>query len=261
VPFGSEGLVVTWSIPVPKTAKVVLTNDEVFDAVDRVTGAEVPENFPKKYTEKQHKSEVFNPSLLWDNSELNRVQARHGIQMEREPSAVFEQYFRTNHAVVTTLASHPRVPDPARWAICDIILQRGVIVMDPSPVVADERDPGAQGARPAGGRLTVIFRSHFHSAKDDQSYVNFVPRGGVEASFASDTIWFPLELTRFLKAPSAHVVLDILTAKPLEAGRVPKPFRLEKTGRMEYRGKTYSVSRITADLAANQRWPDLRIKP
>jgi len=114
----------------------------------------------------------------------------------------------------------------------------------------------------AKGRETLFFRSYLHTARDAEDFVNLVPRGGIQMSFASETLWFPLETTRgCVQEPASYVVLDILTPKPLDAAQLPKAFRQEKTGQMPYRGETYTVTRVTAKLAAKQKWPDLNLKP
>ncbi len=211
----------------------------------RVTGPDIPKDFPKKYLKNLQKVELFNASMSWDTQELARWEKRHGVEMEKEPVAIFEDYLKTGHVIFTTLVGHPRVPDPQRWIACSVVLQRAVIVY-------------AEGSK---GREKLFLRSYFHSAKDSENFVNFVPRGGIEVSFASDTIWFPLELTRVIQEPASYVVLDVLTPKPLDVKQLPEPFRLGKTGQMQYQGKLYSVTRATAKLAAKQKWPDLRLKP
>jgi len=40
-------------------------------------------------------------------------------------------------------------------------------------------------------------------------------------SFASDTIWFPLETTQLIDEPESYVVLDILTPERLGAKELP----------------------------------------
>jgi hypothetical protein len=113
--FGQEGLVVTWTVPAPKAAKVTLTDDGIFDAAAKVNGPEVPNNLPKKYTEKLQKTELFNASMSWDAQELVRWEKRHGIEMEKKPLAAFEDYFKRDHVIFGALVGHPKVPDAARW--------------------------------------------------------------------------------------------------------------------------------------------------
>jgi hypothetical protein len=113
--FGHEGLVVTWTVPVPKAAKVTFTDGDVFTAVDKVAGPDIPKELPKKYTEKLQKADVFNATLTWDTQELVRWEKRHEIEMEKKPLEAFQRYFDTNHVVVGALVQHPKVPDPAQW--------------------------------------------------------------------------------------------------------------------------------------------------
>ena len=79
-------------------------------------------------------------------------------------------------------------------------------------------------------------------------------------SFASDTIWFPLETTQLIDEPESYVVLDILTPERLDGKELPQPFRLEKSGQMKYNGETFHVARVTAKLP-KQKTADLKIKP
>lgn len=207
-----------------------------------MTGPEIPKDFPAKYTKDLKRVGLFNASMSWDIQQLVRWEERHGIQMEKEPSAIFEDYLRTNHVIFSTLVEHPKVNDAARYTACSVVLQRGVIVYG-SP------------------RERLFLRSYFHSAKDSENFANFVPRGGIEISFASDTIWFPLELTRVIQEPASYVVLDILTPKPFRTKELREPFRVGKGGEISYEGRKYYVSRVTAKLAAKQKWPDLRLQP
>ncbi len=112
----------------------------------------------------------------------------------------------------------------------------------------------------ADGRESLFLRSQFHSAKDENNYVNLAPPGGIHVSFASEAIWYPLELTQFIKMPDSYVVLDILTSQPLDSKLLPKEFSVGKTGRMNYQNRPYSVTRVTAKLGGNRKWPDLRLK-
>jgi hypothetical protein len=219
---------------------VAYVGGEIFRAAARVTGPEVPEGFPSKYTVSLQKVDFYNASMSWDVEELSRWQGRHGIRMEEGPVALFESYRRSNHLFATTLVEHPGVVDPARYQRCSVVLQRGVIVFD-------------------DGVETLFLRPYFHSARDSENFVNFVPHGGIKVSFASDDLWFPLELTGAIQEPASYVVLDILTTHQLDARQLPRPFRLEKTGLMEYHGTIYNVARVTAVLSRDREWPDLRL--
>ncbi len=76
-------------------------------------------------------------------------------------------------------------------------------------------------------------------------------------SFPSKTVWFPLELTTGISEPTAFVVLDILTTKPLDEKGLPTSFRVAKTAEMTFHGKSYKVFRVTAQLDTKQKWEDL----
>ena len=143
--------------------------------------------------------------------------------------------------------------EPQRFVACSVVLRRGVIVYDK-------------------GRETLFIRSYLHSAKhaeakeqgveekEAEEFVNLVPHGGVRMSFASDTIWFPLETTQLIDEPESYVVLDILTPERLNAKELPQPFQVEKSEQMKYHGETYHVARVTAKLP-KQKTADLKIKP
>jgi hypothetical protein len=257
VPFGQEGLVVTWTVPVPNQARVTLTNADPFTAAAKINGPEIPEDFPKKYTEKLVKAELFNATMTWDSPGLVSWEKRFGIEMEKGPLAVFEQYLKRDHAVLGTLVSHPRVANPELWKACSVVLQRAVIVFDPPAIGAANET--AKRELPRHGKETLFLRSYFHSARDANTHVNFVPAGGIEMSFASDNIWYPLELTQFIEEPVSYVVLDILTPQALDTGRIPQPFKADKTGKVNHQGRSYSATRVTAKLEAKKKWPDLSL--
>jgi hypothetical protein len=244
MPFGQEGLVVTLVGPVPKAAKVTFADEEIFNAAAQAIGPEFPADFPGKYTENLQKVEIFNSSMFWDIEELARWERRHGIEVKKEPLSIHEDYLKAEHVIFATLVEHPKVPMPQRFVACSVVLQRGVIIWNPDP-----------------GRETLFLRSYMHSSEGSGNFVNFVPRGGIQISFASEAIWFPLELTRVIQEPNSYVVLDILTQKQLNTGQLPKPFRLEKTGWMQHRGRIYHVARIAAKLSGKEKWPDLRLRP
>ena len=221
-------------------------------------GSEIPRDYPKKYRENLQRVDIFNASMAWEMDELRRWQKRHGTDLSREQVEVFERYLNTDHAIRMMLIEHPKVDKPEEYQDSSVVLQRGVIVY-------------------AKGRETLFLRSYVHSAKRGQEsprplqssvsrasadFVNFAPKGGVQMIFSSSTLWFPLETTYGCVAEAAsYVMLDILTPTPLDTSQLPKPFQLEKKGRTQYQGATYQVTRITARLAAKQRWPDLRLKP
>ena len=104
-------------MPVPKEAKVTFTDGDIFSAAAKVTGPEIPKDFPKKYSEKLQKAELFNATMTWNAQELVRWEKRYGIEMARQPLAAFEDYFKDGHVVFGTLVGHPKVPNPELWRL------------------------------------------------------------------------------------------------------------------------------------------------
>jgi hypothetical protein len=218
--------------------------DSLLNKVARWSGGDIPKDLPPKYIENIQEVAVFNATQLWDLEELTRWEKRFDVPMEREPAKAFEKYFKSGHAVLGALVNHPAVPDAARFSACNIMLQRAAIVFD-------------------GKRETIVFRSYFNSADDDKNYVNFVPDRGVEASFASDTLFFPLALTRFISIPSAHVSLDILTPGTPKAprfGELPHPLEVVGQAAMLHQGSKYHVTRIAGVLQSGHDIPDLNLR-
>jgi hypothetical protein len=243
VPFGPEGLVVTWVGPVPRFARVTLGDGEIFRSLEEVTGGDVPEGFPKEYVHNLQEAKAFNSSILWDTAEVVAWQKRYGIEMEPGPLQVFEYYLKTGSAIFATLVEHPLVPNADRFTACDVLLQRAAIVL-------------------GDGREDLFLRSYFRSATEDGESVNFVPMGGVHYSFASDSLWYPLELSRFISQPASYLELDILTRGPLdEAAPIPKHIQAIRRGEMTHLGIKHYVTRLSAKLEVeDQRFRDLRIR-
>jgi len=217
----------------------------IFREADRVTGREIPSALPKQYTQKLHYAGLFNPATHWDTQELSRWLERYGIKREERPLSILNQYVEEGYRIGSTLVEHPPVPESAKaesFIACSVTLQRGDIVYN-------------------NGVQTLFLRSYFHSADDSgKNFVNFAPRGGVQMTFASDTIWFPLRLTQVISEPASYVVLDILTPMPLDAEQLPEPFELGRTGRMSYHGVEYEVARVSARLEPKQAVADLRLE-
>jgi hypothetical protein len=242
--------------PAPSGAKVVYTDERIFGAAAREIGPDVPNDVPKKYRRKLQKMEFFNPNMFWDVEELIRWEERHGFieDMTPEIRSILEDYVDKGFVLFGTLIQHPQVANPATFRACSVAIQRAVIVHDE-------------------GRENLFRRSYLHSADDSGNFVNFVPRGGVGMSFASDTVWFPLRLTEIIHEPASFLVLDILTPEPVEPQQVGQqlPGPLEATqvetelgevppGQMEFQGKNYHVMRITGQLQGQQRWDDLNLQ-
>jgi len=179
--------------------------------------------------------------MAWNTQTLTAWEKKHGIEMQREPLAIFERYLRNGFTIFSALVRHPPVPEPKLYVACSVILQRGVIVY-------------------ANGIEDLHLRSYFHSARDAENFVNFVPSGALRVSFKSDKIWFPLELTQVIQEPYSYVVLDVLTTKPLKLEQLPKPFQAGKQGTVTLGKQQYQAVRLTAKLAAKQTSPDLNIR-
>ena len=257
MPFGLEGYVKTYMGPTPKDARVSVGDGSIFNLVNRITGSDIPKGFPKQYTQGLKEVEVFNPSTAFKKDDLVRWQEQHSQKVREEPLRVFTNYIDSGFAIQTMLIRHPVVPNFERFAACSVVLQRGVIVYN-------------------NGAEDLFLRSYIHSAeqanlnhaanssqrsKQSQNFANFVPRGGIHiGSFKSDTLWFPLSTTELIEEPASYVVLDFLTPTPLDTKQLPEPFRLEKTGRIKYRGTAYYVSRVSAKLP-RQKTADLNLKP
>lgn len=246
MPFGPKGLVVTLSLPVPQDARVTYATADIFTAVNRVMGPEIPADFPKKYSTGLQRMEIFNQHVSFDTDELTRWQKRHNVEMKKEFLSTFEGSFKRGQVVASTLVEHPSVTHPETFEdACSVVLQRAVLVSNPGP---------------DGLRETFFLRSYLHSVDaSGKEAANFVPSTGFRVSFPSQTVWFPLELTTGISEPNAWVVLDVLSTKPLNKKDIPSAFRIAKTGRLVYQGKSYRVTRLTAKLDTKQKWADLNV--
>lgn len=233
---GGDGLVVTWVGPTKESAKVRLGDGEIFRRIAEVTGSDIPEGYPEKYLRDLQEAEVFNASMAWSTDELTQWEGRHGIDMEPEALGVFQRYLDTKHPIFMSLVSHPEVRDPGAFIACSLVLQRAVMIYDE-------------------GREDLFLRSYFYSAKDENEFVNFVPRTGVHFSFPTDSIWFPLELTRLIREPASYVELDVLSRSSLDENALPAPFtraRSGSSGTLLLGGKKFNVTRISGVLDVSE---------
>lgn len=235
---------VTLSLPVPEDARVTFASPDIFAAVNRVMGPEIPSDFPKKYSANLKHVDIFNQRISFGPEEFVSWQKRYDVEMKRDFMTIFEGSFKRGQVVASTLVEHPTVAHPEKFQdACSVVLQRAVIFSDP-----------------AQSTETIYLRSYMHSVDaSGGATANFVPRGGFQVSFSSKTVWFPLELTTGISEPSAFVVLDILSSKTLSSKELPGSFHVSKTGEMTYQGKSYHVTRVTAQLDTKQKWEDLNI--
>jgi len=235
--FGEDDLAVTWAGPVPKDAKVRAVSDEVFTALERQIGSEIPSGLPDKYVKDLQRSELANAQISTTIQDAAAWLKRYGVELEEAPSKMLRGYLDRGYNIFSTLIEHPSVANPGDVRACSIILQRAIIVM-------------------SEGHETLYLRSYFHSSDGKGSAVNFAPKGGLKITFPSKNVWFPLELTKFIFEPSAHVVLDILTPHAVKFA-APNTFR-SAGGRMKATlgAQDYYVTRYTAVLERGKDWPD-----
>jgi hypothetical protein len=235
--FGEDDLAVTWIGPVPKNAKVRAVDEEVFRTLERQIGPEIPAGFPDKYLKDLQRMELANAQMSTNLPDAAAWLKRYGVEMQEGPSKMLQGYIDRGHNIFSTLIDHPAVANAGDVRACSIVLQRGIIVM-------------------GEGYETLYLRSYFHSSDGKGSEVNFAPKGGLKISFPSKSVWFPLELTKYIFEPSAHVVLDILTPHAAKLA-APSPFR-SIGGRMKATlgAQDYFVSRYSAVLERGKDWPD-----
>ncbi len=245
MPFGQEGLVVTWSIPVPAEAKITCASPETsrfMDELGRAAGGEIPKRLDRRYTNNVVRSDNFNSTILWSLDELERWENRFEIKLEEGPAGAFRRYFDSGHVVFGTLVNHPEVSDPSRWELCSIILQRALIVF-------------------AEGRETVVFRSYFHSRTSNrEEAVNFVPARDIEVSFQSESIWFPLALTEFIAERKARVALDVLTPSEVRSEGSCGGLDVKHRGFVSTGKRVFHTMRLAGDLKAGQGIDDLKLR-
>jgi hypothetical protein len=235
--FGEDDLVVTWSVPVPKGAKVRYVDDQIFGLLERQMGSEIPPSLPEKYLKDLRYVDLSNAQMSTSVEETTTWLKRYGIAMVDAPAKALRSYIDRGNHIFSTLIDHPAVPNFNLFGDCSIVLQRGIIVM-------------------SEGYETMYLRSYFHSSDGKGTSVNFVPKGGLKIAFPSKTVWFPLELTKFISEPAAHVVLDILTPQPI---KLSAPNFRSAAGRLKVSlgAQDYYVTRLSAVLERGRDWPDL----
>lgn len=238
--FGEDDLVDAWIGPVPKNAKVRYVDDTIFRQIERHVGPEIPNELPEKYRRELRYVDLSNAQISTSVEEAAAWLKRYGIALEDGPARAFRSYIERGNHIFSTLIEHPPVPNVIDFKACSIILQRGVIVINE-------------------GYETLHLRSYFHST-DGRNAANFVPKGGLQISFPSKVAWFPLELTKFIVEPAAHVVLDVLTPQPVKLN-VPNPFRVVGSRkRVTLGAQDYYVVRSYAVLEKGKDWPDFSVE-
>lgn len=256
MPFGSEGLVVTWVGPAPAEGRVRITDGWAFDKVgslmdgrtstrpaqrEKASVLKTPRQQLEKYDRNVRRSEVFNASMAWDLETFVGWQERHGVEMEDRFLEIFKMYLERGNALFMSLVEHPDVINPQEFTRCSIVFQRGVIFY-------------------RNGREDLFLRSHFHSSNGDQDEsVNFVPEGTVQMSFKTDSVWFPLALTEGIPEPSAEVVLDIVSDTALSSRDVPQPFEVLDVSRVGVGLDRLDVTRIAGTIQSAESVEDLRL--
>jgi hypothetical protein len=244
--FSKNELITTWAVPVPRNAKVTFATSAPFDSTSKELGSEIPNGFPDKYIRNLKQIDIFNPSMEWSVQQLIDLEKRYGFIIDKSDDAlpIFNSYADSKHDFMVVLAEHPPIQTGgAPYNLCSIVLQRAVIEY-------------------ADGTETLSLRSYFHSATANGDYVNFVPRGGLELSFPSEQIWFPLSLSKVIPEPASYVVIDVLTQKPLDTTRLPPPFRAEPgVKEMTYNGKKVFATRVVGKVDSGKDLQDLTFKP
>ena len=257
--LGNEGLVVTWSGPASKDGRFAVVHGDIFGMKEETAPERIFKDYPEKYIKGLQQVDIFNPHISLSVDDFVEIQRRYEIDMKERPLEIFRDYTNEDYAIVTTAIEHPEVPDPREYVLCSVVFQRGAILY-------------------RNGRETLTIQSHLHSAKDEENFVNLVPRGGVQMAFSSDVIWFPLALSEVIDEPASYVVLDILTSEQtaIEQGQLPEPFQLVSTAQVsgeniseympagsaqDYAGETFNVARVVAKLEAGRSWPDLEVRP
>jgi hypothetical protein len=243
--FSKEELVTTWASPIPQNSKVAFANSAVFESASRDMGADTPSGFPEKYSKNLKQVELFNQSISWSVEQLVDVEKRYGFIIDKGDDAlpIFEKYASTKHNFITVLVQHPSVSSPRSFSSCSVVLQRGIIEY-------------------ADGKETLFLRSYFHSKNDAGDFVNFVPQGGLQITFPSQEIWFPLSLTKVIPEPASYVVLDILTPKALDPSRLGAAFRAEGGGKeIKFNGKSEHAIRVIGKFESGKDLEDLRLRP
>lgn len=251
---GKEMLVVTWTIPfIAKDAKIERdTGNDVFAAMSRVAGSEIPPGFPAEYL--SNLATVPYPpgqdgtKVMTTAAELRAWEAQFDVVMNPLVMTVFQSYFddAEKKSVYGTVVRHPQVDDPSGYRFCTCTLQRAIVVWD-------------------AGQEQLYVRSSYRSARDPRYFANFVPRAGLKFTFSTNRIWFPLRLNRVLPEPGApaFLMLDVLTRKALPDNAIPVEFTVLQRGSVTLGTVAYAFVRLTRRYELGEPDPieDLSLVP
>jgi len=249
VPFGSEGLIIAWTGPVPAKSRIALVEREVFQPVNRALDLHDYERGGLEHNQPVYLSQVFNVGLAWTREETVQWNSRFGMHLSKQAQDLFEKYLRSDEFVIfESLVEHPPVLHPEMFAACNVMFQRGDIYY-------------------ANGREDLYLWSRFQTssgmgpgaAPATRTAIDFAPASALHVSFPTDTIWYPLEVTKLNTGPT-DVMLNVLTEKELTGKAAVKGFRLEKGGRLDLGARSYYVSHLRARFDGGKEVSDVRLK-
>lgn len=250
-PSGGEGnprldgrtLAVAWTIPVPASAVSSIDSaPSLMNELDARFPVE-PSGFPAEYASNVWR--VSYPGHPDTNRKITNA-ATHKAWLEKfglaegpVAASITARYLAANHMLFGVLLQHPPVPDKTGYELCTCILQRAVLLWDKK-------------------QEQLWFGTRFRSAKKDKrNWTNFEPADPIKFTFASPKIWFPLAYNEVLPEPPAFLVLDVVTAKPIDRSKVPSGFTIEDLGQVGYDGRTWAVSRLRRRYEKGERPADL----
>lgn len=224
-------LVVTWVIPAPSNATMEISDGTLLADLDARFGAEPP-GYPIEYASNvssyPYPNHPASKKTIKNANNLKDWLGGFGFPTEPESEAELGKYFQQNRWLYGLVVEHPSLADGGLgYKFCTCILQRAAVVWD-------------------GKQQQTWVRSTFRSARDQLTFVNFVPESPVKFTFPATTIWFPLALNRILPEPGApaFLLLDILTKKPVAADLIPPGFVAQAKGTVRWQGATWNVTRI-----------------
>jgi hypothetical protein len=135
---------------------------------------------------------------------------------------------------------HPPVPNFEEFAVCSVAFQRADIYM-------------------LQGQEHLFLRSSFHSHGNDKGdFVNFRPAGGLRISFSTDTLWYPLRVTKLNGEPTV-VALNVFSERPFDVGELPDGFSVGARGSITTDVGRHAFTRLTATFEGGRDVPDLAL--